>query len=383
MRVVIAPDSFKGSLSSKQVSLAMERGIKRFDPHIETILLPMADGGEGTTESLVFATNGKKKQVEVIGPDRKRVKAQYGVLGDHETCVIETASASGLHLIEKSKLNPLKATSYGTGQLIKTALDDGYRKFIIGLGGSATNDGGAGLLQALGLHLLDKDGQDIGFGGEELSKITKIDDIELDQRLKDSRFLIACDVKNPFVGHNGATYTFGEQKGATPEMLVQLEQNLTYFANLIYEYTGCSIDNQEGAGAAGGIGGALMAFLPVTVKSGISILMEYTNFKQHIKTADIVLTGEGRIDHQTVFGKAPLGIAIGAKKQSVPVVVLAGSIGEEIDVLYDYGITSIHSIVNEPMLLESAIDRAEILIERCAEQVIRLYSSGLQPHHSR
>lgn len=373
MKIVIAPDSFKGSLSAFEVAKAIEKGVKKVREDIETVLVPVADGGEGTLDSLVAATNGRKVQVDVKGPLLETVQAEYGLLGDGETCVIEMANASGLYLIEQSQLNPFITTTYGTGELIKKALDNGCRKFILGIGGSATNDGGAGMLQALGMKLLDSEGQSIRFGGGALRDIVQIDVSEFDARIAESEFLIASDVQNPLIGINGASFVFGPQKGATPEMVDQLDQNLQHYANLVEEVTGVRLHEMAGAGAAGGIGGAFQAFFPSKMSRGIDIVVEYTGLKEKLIGADCVFTGEGQIDFQTASGKTPMGVAQEAKKCGIPVFVLAGSIGHGIDVLYEHGITSVHSIVNGPMALEEAMERGEELLLQAAERVVRTY----------
>ena len=373
MKIVIAPDSFKGSLSALEAAKAIEKGVKKARPDAETVLVPVADGGEGTLDSLVSATDGRKVQVNVKGPLLKTVQAEYGVLGDEKTCVIEMASASGLCLIEPSQLNPFITTTYGTGELIKKALDNGFRKFILAIGGSATNDGGAGMLQALGVKLLDADGQSIRFGGGALRELAQIDASEFDTRIAESEFLIASDVQNPLVGRHGASYVFGPQKGATLEMVEQLDQNLEHYADLVEKLTGIRLHEMPGAGAAGGIGGAFQAFFPSEMRRGIDIVVEYTGLKEKLIGAECVFTGEGQIDFQTASGKTPMGVAQEAKKHGIPVFALAGSIGQGIDILYEHGITSVHSIVNGPMALEEAMNRGAELLERTAEQVIRTY----------
>lgn len=374
IKIVIAPDSFKGSLSAMEAAIAIEKGIKDYLPNADTILLPVADGGEGTMDSLVDATKGRKMEVDVKGPLGSPVKAEYGELGDGITCVIEMASASGLCLLSKDERNPMEATTYGTGQLIKVALDNGYRQFILAIGGSATNDGGIGMLQALGMRLIDGSGKEVGLGGGKLDQIVRIDDSEFDSRIAESMFLIASDVQNPFIGPTGASHVFGPQKGATPEMVRILDEKLEYFAGLVEEKTGVRLHDKPGAGAAGGIGGAFQAFFPSTMRRGIDIVIEYTQLANALKGADLVITGEGQIDFQTASGKTPMGVAQEAQKQGVPTIALAGSIGKGIDVLYQYGIQSVHSIVNAPMSLEEAINQASHLLQQKAEQVARTYS---------
>jgi glycerate kinase len=371
VKIVIAPDSFKGSVSAIEAALAIEKGIRNYLPQAETVLVPVADGGEGTMDSLVAATQGRKVPVTVTGPLHTPVNAAYGVLGDGRTCVIEMASAAGLCLVPEERRNPLDTTTYGVGQMIKKALDEGYRQFILAIGGSATNDGGIGMLQALGMKLLDDSGKCVGVGGKELLRIASIDDSDWDTRIAGSTFLVASDVQNPLVGQNGASRVFGPQKGATPEMVELLDRGLRHWADLVEDKTGIRLHDLPGAGAAGGTGGALQAFFPAVMKRGIDVVMEYAGLREALRGADVVITGEGQIDFQTAYGKTPMGVAQEAKRLGIPVIVLAGSIGKGIDTLYQYGITSVHSIVNGPMSVEEAMERAAELLEQKAEQVIR------------
>ncbi|KMK75118.1 glycerate kinase [Alkalihalobacillus pseudalcaliphilus] len=373
MKIVIAPDSFKGSLSAKEVAVQIEKGIKKADTKIESVLVPVADGGEGTMESLVAATDGKIIEQMVKGPLMQPVKAAYGVLGDNQTCVVEMASASGLTLIHPSERNPLLTSTYGTGELIKAALEQGYRNFILAIGGSATNDGGVGMLQALGMKLFDKEHQLIGFGGKELSRITSIDRAQFDPRIMESSFIIASDVQNPFVGPNGASYVFGPQKGATLEMVKELDHSLLRWADIIEKETGIRVHEKSGAGAAGGIGGAFQAFFPSQMRRGIDIVIEYTSLEEKLAGADLVFTGEGQIDYQTASGKTAMGVSELAKKHNIPVIVVAGSVGEGIEELYQYGITSVYSIVNAPMNLKQAISHCREYVTFTVEQIIRTY----------
>lgn len=373
MKIIIAPDSFKGSLTAVEAANAIERGIKKAFKEAETVLLPVGDGGEGTMETLVTATRGETRTVSVTGPLGNQVEAAYGILGDSETCVIEMATASGLHLMPGEKRSPLQATTYGTGQLIQRALDDGFISFIIGLGGSATNDGGAGMLQALGLQLFDEQGNKIGHGGGELNKIKKIDLHSFDNRIKDSKFIIASDVQNPLIGPEGASRVFGPQKGATAAEVELLERNLTHWADEVARATGIKLHDQPGAGAAGGIGGAFQAFFPVKMKRGIDVVLDYIKLDDELANADLVITGEGKVDSQTVFGKTPIGVAQAAKNRDVPTILMTGSIGEDIEVLYDVGVVSVNSIINRPMSLKEAMEQAEELLQSSAEQVVRSY----------
>lgn len=373
MKILIAPDSFKGSLSAVEAALSIERGIHKAFPNAETLRLPVADGGEGTLDTLVATTGGKKIPVLVKGPLAQKVDAEYGILGDGETCVIEMAKASGLTLVPKGNLNPLKATTYGTGELIKQALDDGYTSFILALGGSATNDGGAGMLQALGLKLLDEQGNEISTGGSELAKVCTIDTSVFDKRIQACKFIIASDVENPLIGPHGASHVFGPQKGATPENVQTLDACLAHWADEVEKVTGVRIHDLPGAGAAGGIGGAFQAFFPSQIRRGIDVVIEHTGLQRVLEGTDLVITGEGQVDFQTASGKTPMGVAQAAKLQNIPTVILAGSVGSSIDVLYQYGIVSVNSIINKPMTLSEAIEQAAELLELSAEQVVRSY----------
>jgi glycerate 2-kinase len=373
MKIVIAPDSFKGSVSSVEAAVSIEKGIKKAFPNAQTILLPVGDGGEGTLETLVSATCGERISVNVNGPLMQEIEAEYGILGDGKTCVIEMAKASGLSLISQSELNPLKTTTYGTGELIKRALNDGFKSFILALGGSATNDGGAGMLQALGLKILDESGKEITYGGAALSSAVSIDMSEFDDRISSCSFLIASDVQNPFIGPNGASAVFGPQKGATDEDVAVLDASLANWADVIERATGIHLHDMEGAGAAGGIGGAFQAFFPSIMKRGIDVVLEHIGFHQALNQTDLVITGEGRVDFQTASGKTPMGVAQAAFLQNIPTIILAGSIGKGTDTLYQFGVLSVHSIINKPMTLGEAMENAGELLEYSAEQVARSY----------
>ncbi|MDQ0345193.1 glycerate kinase [Lederbergia wuyishanensis] len=356
-----------------EAAIAIEKGVKNAFSNAKTVLLPVADGGEGTLETLVSATNGEKVYEKVNGPLGKEVNAHFGVLGDRSTCVIEMAVASGLNLIEEDERNPMLTTTYGTGELIKEALDKGYRNFVLAIGGSATNDGGAGMLQALGMQLIDKEGKEIGYGGGELGKIHYISTENFDKRIKESTFLIASDVENPFVGEKGASHVFGPQKGATDEMVEILDQNLLHFANHVEKNTGVRLHDMPGAGAAGGIGGAFLAFFPSNMKRGIEVVLEYASFDEALNGADLVITGEGKVDFQTAYGKTPMGVAQAAQRKGVPTIILAGAVGENIRNLYKNGVVGIFSIINQPMSLENAMKEAENLLEKSVEQICRTY----------
>lgn len=358
LKIIVAPDSFKGSLTAIQAAEAMVAGIQDYDSTIKTVLLPAADGGEGTMSSLIGATNGRLITVDVQDPLGRIVGASYGVLGDQETCVIEIAEASGLMLLAENELNPLVASSFGTGELILHALDSGYRKFIIGLGGSATNDGGTGMLQALGMKFMDKEGVQLSPGGGFLRELEKIDSTVFDKRISESQFIIACDVENPFVGPNGASFVFGPQKGATSEIVELLDANLTRFANKIENLTGKSLHNKEGAGAAGGAGGAFQAFFPSETKQGIDVVLNAISFEAHLKDADIIFTGEGKSDVQTLSGKTPFGIAKVAHAEGKPVILISGAIDEESRVLLSPIFTEVYAISDGTVSQEESINNA-------------------------
>lgn len=349
----------------------MERGIKKVNNQITCIQVPMADGGEGTMQSLVDAIGGQIYTLKVIGPLGNEVEAAYAILEDGKTGVIEMASASGLHLVQKEERNPLVTTTYGTGQLIKACLDHGINKLLIGIGGSATNDGGAGVVQALGGKLLDENGEELGLGGGELGRLARIDLSNLDLRIKNIAIDVACDVNNPLCGERGASLVFGPQKGATPEVAELLDKNLMNYGNVIRAELNIDIVDVPGAGAAGGLGAGLMVFLKGTLKKGIDIVIEYTSLEEKVKDADMVWTGEGNIDFQTEFGKTPFGVASIAKKYNKPVVVFAGSIGENIDSLYEK-IDAIFCIMQGVSSLEEALANGKENLQRTSENAIRL-----------
>jgi glycerate kinase len=376
LKVVIAPQGFKGNLTALEVSRAVERGIRRVVPDVTTSLVPMADGGEGTTQALVDALGGDMVPVEVTGPLGERVVAHWGFLGDRVTAVLEMAAASGLGLVPSEKLNPLLATTYGTGELIRDALEKGCRKFIIGIGGSATNDGGAGMAQALGARLLDGEGKPIGFGGAALNNLEHIDVTALDPRLADCSVLLACDVDNPLCGPNGASCIYGPQKGATREMVAELDLALAHYADVIERDLGIDIRDIPGAGAAGGLGTGLMVFLKAELKPGIDVVIRATGLVKHLEGADLVFTGEGRIDIQTVCGKTPVGVARRAKEFGLPVIAIAGEIGDGYREVYEQGIDSVFSIAPGPISFSRSVEMAEDLTVDVAERAMRLFVCG-------
>lgn len=380
MKILVVPDSYKGSLSSQEVASFMEEGILEADPSAQVVKIPMADGGEGTVVAMVSAGGGEYRELEVTGPLGEPVRAVYGLLNDGKTAVIEMASASGLMLVPEHRLNPMITTSYGTGELIKDALQLGSRKIVMGLGGSATNDGGVGMAQALGVRFLDEDGVEIGFGGGELHRIRNIDVTGLDPLVAGCEFIIASDVTNPLCGPNGAAYVFSPQKGATPEMVEKLDQNLKALGLLIHAELGQDVINLEGAGAAGGMGAGLIAFAKAKMARGIDIVLETAKFEDQVKDADLVLTGEGRTDSQTAYGKAPAGVAKLAKKHKKPVICISGGISSEVHTLYEAGMDVIIGATQSPMTLNQAIENSSTLIRHAAASVVRTY---LLPHKYR
>ncbi|MFP7298453.1 glycerate kinase [Neobacillus niacini] len=372
MKFVLAPDSFKESMSARKACLAMEKGIMAVFPNAECVIAPMADGGEGTVESLVSGLKGKIIKTEVTGPLGENVIAEYGLIDEGQTAVIEMASASGLELLKLEDRNPLLTTTYGTGQLFKHALDQGVKRFLIGIGGSATNDGGAGMLQALGVSLKDRYGQELPFGGGVLSRLHSVDISGMDSRIHSVKIDVACDVTNPLIGENGASSIFGPQKGATPEMVRTLDQNLAHFADVTKKQLSKDYAHVDGAGAAGGLGWGLMAFLQARLKKGIDLVIEYTGLEDVVKGADFVFTGEGSIDGQTLFGKTPYGVAAIASKYSVPVIAFAGRIGNGVESLYENGFTAIIGIQKGVTTLEEALAYGEENLAAAAENICRV-----------
>ena len=374
MKIVIAPDSFKESLTALEVANAIETGFKRIFPNAEYVKLPMADGGEGTVQSLVDATQGRLIEAEVTAPLGNQVKSFFGLSGDGKTAIIEMAAASGLHLVPMDKRNPCQTTSFGTGELIKQALDRGVQHIILGIGGSATNDGGAGMLQALGLRLLDKNGQSIGFGGAALSNLAEIQLADLDPRLQHVQIEVACDVNNPLCGERGASAIFGPQKGATPEMVKELDAALAHFAEIADRDCGKQIKEQSGAGAAGGMGGGLLLLPNVQLKAGVQIVLDNLKFAEQVKDADLVITGEGRMDAQSILGKTPIGVARTAKQFNRPVIAIAGCLREDYEVVYEHGIDAVFPIIRNLGDLPIILKQGEQNLISTAQNVARLLS---------
>lgn len=369
---VVAPDSFKESMTAKEVCDAMEKGIKEADSAAEVIKVPMADGGEGTVDSLVDATHGQRVIVEVTGPLGNKISAYYGILGNGITAVIEMAKASGLEIVEKKKRNPMITTTFGTGELIRDALDHNVKEIIIGLGGSSTNDGGSGMAQTLGAKLLDQNNHQIPFGGGNLDKLDKIDISNLDSRLQDVKIILASDVTNPLIGKEGASRVFGLQKGATPEMVEKLENNLQHYAKIVKRDLNKDVASVSGAGAAGGLGAGLMAFTTCEMRQGVDLAIEVTKLEEKIRDTDYVFTGEGGTDFQTKFGKTPYGVAKLGKKYHKPVISLAGYLGEGIDSLYSEGFTAIFGIIPGACDLSTALKNGPSNVARTTENIVRL-----------
>ncbi len=376
MKIIIAPDSFKESLSAAEVAEAIESGFKEIFSEADYFKLPIADGGEGTVDALVAATGGRLVKAEVTAPLGNRITARYGVCGDGRTAVIEMAAASGLMLVPPEQRNPLLATSYGTGELIRHALDGGYKHFIIGIGGSATNDAGIGMLQALGVKFLDCVGNELGSGGAVLETLERIDISGLDPRIADSCIEVACDVTNPLIGDNGASAVFGPQKGATAQMVEELDSCLARFAEVVKRDLGQEIAAVPGAGAAGGMGAALLAFLGAELKPGVTIVLDAIGFEELVKDADLVITGEGRIDGQTVNGKAPAGVAGLAARYNIPVIAFAGSLGEGAEGVRQCGISALFSVVQGPCSLAQALAGAQKNIRMTACRVAAVIALG-------
>jgi len=386
MRIVIAPDSFKECLSATQVAFAISEGIKRIVPEAEIVCIPVADGGEGTVKALVTTTSGRIIPTPSVDALNRPIESFYGILGDGKTAVIEMAAASGLELIAPAERNPIVSSTFGTGLLLNAAMEAGFTELILGIGGSATNDGGAGMAQALGFKLLDKNDNPIGLGGGSLGELHKIDSSKVHPMLRKVKITVACDVQNPLLGPSGATHIYGPQKGATPEMLETLEKNMTRFAQVLSQEFGIDYSNIPGAGAAGGLGAGLMAFCKAEIIPGFTLISKLTHLEEHIQNASLVFTAEGRIDAQTAFGKTISGVAQLGKKHQVPVIALAGMVEGGIEDLYKQGLTAAFAIANRPMSLEESKANAAQLIASTSEQVMRLISgveNGLSLHKSR
>lgn len=374
MKVVIAIDSFKGCMSSRELSVCIEEGIKVVYPDVVIEACEVADGGEGTLQAMVNNTNGNIVTCKVHDPLMREIEAQYGILGDGKTAVIEMASSSGLPLVSIEKRNPLVTTTFGVGELIQDAVAKGCREFIVGIGGSATNDAGVGMLQALGYQFLDKLGVEVGLGGGELGKIQCIDTSKVVPELKSCHFLIACDVDNPMYGVRGAAQIYSRQKGATEAMVLLLDENVKHFATIIEKHVGKDIAHINGTGAAGALGGGFLAFLNATLRSGIEIVLDTIHFEEKIKNADFVITGEGKIDAQSLMGKVISGISKLTQKHKVPLLALAGHVEDDAKDAHQYGVDAIFSIMNYPMTLGDAMQKenTQKLMKQSVEEIFRL-----------
>ncbi len=373
MKIVIASDSYKGSSTSLRVAETIEKGIQKVVPDLDIVKIPVADGGEGLVQALV-PDEDKWVRLSVTGPMRMETRAEYALMDDN-TAVLEMASASGLPLVEGEK-DPRIATTYGTGEMMRDAIERGCRKILIGIGGSATNDGGTGMAQALGARFLDAAGRELTPAGGNLDQIASVDLSGMLDGLKETEIKVACDVDNPLCGEHGASAVYGPQKGATPEMVKQLDANLAHLAGIMEKASGKDMSEVPGAGAAGGLGFGLMAFCNAELESGIDLVLDSLGFDQAIEGASLVITGEGRIDGQSIRGKVPVGIAARAKKKNLPVLAVCGDIGPGISTLYDYGIDSVMSTVNKAMPLSEAMGRSSELLEEAAERAFRMIMIG-------
>lgn len=372
LNIVVAADSYKGSASTFEVNQAITAGITRVLPQSTVKQLPVGDGGENTARALTIALGGQLKTVTVTGPLGAPIEAAYGLL-DQGRAIIEMAQASGLTTISADRLNPYQTTTYGTGELIKAALDDGVQEIYVGIGGSATNDGGLGMAQALGYEFKDESGQEVGYGASEIIKIKSISQQKVDPRLFKTKIIILSDVTNPLVGKNGASYVYGQQKGATKDDLPLLDQLLDRFASLLQQHFKQDIRTEAGGGAAGGLGAGLMLFCGAEFYQGVDKILDLLGINQILKSADLVITGEGKLDAQSLNGKAPIGIAQRAKKYDLPVIAIAGGVSGDIEKVYEYGIDLVLTTVNRPMELKEAIKETRSLLQSAGETALRSY----------
>lgn len=377
MKFLFASDSFKGTLSSEQIITLLDAAAKNVFPDCETMGIPVADGGEGTIDAVISVLHGSIYEVDVHGPLMEEVVSRYGETGNG-AAVIEMAAASGLPMVPVDKRDPRVTTTYGTGELIKTALDRGCRDITIAIGGSATNDGGMGAMRALGIRFLDENGEELSGCGNDLARVADIDISGLHSAVKDARFTIMCDVNNPLTGSDGATYTFGKQKGGSPEILDELEQGMIHYAALIREKMGTDVDQIPGSGAAGGLGAAFCVFLKAEMKSGIETVLDLIHFDELLEGVDLVITGEGRIDWQSAFGKVPSGIGNRCRKKGIPAIAIVGGMGDKAEMIFDHGIDSIITTINGAMGLDEALERAEELYAGAAERAFRMVKAGMR-----
>ena len=370
-KILISPQEFKESLTGLEVANAIQEGINKVDSKIKTSLVPVADGGDGTLQTMVDVTGGEIITETVRDPLGRNIDSVWGKLGDDSSAVIEMAKASGLALLNENEKSATLTSTYGTGQLFKFALDQGIKNFIIGIGGSATNDGGAGFVSALGAKLYDENGKEVESNGISLSSIRDIDMSNFDKRVKNTSVRVACDVTNPLCGNEGASAIFGPQKGANPEEVNLLDKNLLHWASLIKDQLGKDILNVPGAGAAGGLGAGLMAFTDAELSIGANIVLDSLNYDEHLRDVDLVIVGEGSTDKSTQFNKSPVAVAMRAKKLGIPVICLSGSVGQGYSESRDLGISSFFSIVSGPTELKYAIENAHELIVKSTEEIIR------------
>ena len=375
MKMLLASDSYKGSLTTMQVAEQIKKGVRKVFPEAEFMCVPVADGGEGTVETMVTHLGGEYRTVKVTAPDGSKIDARYGIL-KNGIAVIEMAAASGLPILPKEKRNVMTATTYGTGEMIKAALAEECEQIYIGVGGSATNDGGVGMAQALGYSFLDRNGKEVGFGGGELEKIEKIDSSGADPRLKKKKIVVMSDVVNPLCGKSGAAAIYGPQKGASPKQVEELDRGLKHLANLIREQMGINLEELPGAGAAGGLGAGLVAFAGAEIRSGIKTVLELANFREKLDWADLVITGEGKIDSQSVLGKVISGISQMAKEKNIPVIAVSGAIEYGAEVIYDKGVSTMEAAVCKTMQLDEAVRNADTLVENAVERVMRAVRIG-------
>ena len=372
MIIVVAPDSFKGNLTAVQVADYIEKGIKQAGEDIQVIKIPVADGGEGTVEALVTATSGRIYKKTVSGPLMGRIEAFYGILGDGETAIIEMAAAAGLNLLAENKRNPLETTTYGVGELILEVIEYGCKNIVLGIGGSCTNDGGMGMAQALGVRFFSKEGRLLSQGGKHLKDVYSIDVSGMDMRIREIKIVVACDVNNPMYGPNGATYIYGPQKGATSETLAYLDDGMMNYTERIKDSLGIDMADIPGSGAAGGLGGGLIAFAGALLQPGIDIVIQHSKFDDIIKGADLLITGEGKTDYQTAFGKVPVGLSCIASKYGVPVICLSGGLGEGYENIYEHGIDAAFSTITDAMPLHEAMGRSGSMLTQAAYAITRL-----------
>ncbi|MCJ7806684.1 MAG: glycerate kinase [Clostridia bacterium] len=373
MHIIVAPDKFKGSMSALEAANHIACGVKAIFPNAQINIFPLSDGGEGLVESLVGSLRGSFETAIVTGPLGSPVKACWGIIDDGKTAVIEMAAASGLALVSEKLKDPAVTTTYGTGELIRTALDQGCSKLIVGIGGSATNDGGAGMAQALGAGLFDQSGHPLGYGGAELLRLDRIEVSGLDSRLDKVKTLVACDVDNPLIGPEGAAYVYGPQKGASPKIAGQLDKALDNYARVIKRDLGVDVAFVAGAGAAGGLGAGLITFLQAELSSGIELVLDALEIDQSLQDCQLLITGEGKLDTQSAHGKAPVGVARRARKYKVPVIALTGMIEGDLNVFHREGISACFAIANGPLSLEESISKGPQLLENKTAELMRLW----------